>query len=207
MLFTIENIQYKYESKVFLKELSLTIKSGDHLLIHGASGSGKSTLINLMTGLLRTVSGSIIFEDINYSDLTDTGLDILRSKNFGFIFQRLHLIGHLNVEQNISIAINKNNCLCTKDLIRDLGLEKLRRKKVSDLSVGEAQRVAIARGVVNNPKVIFADEPTSSLDNFNSSKVIDLILSQTKKTNSTLIVSTHDERIKSFFSSVIELKL
>ncbi len=206
MLFTLKNIQYKFETAVFLKELSLTINNGNHLLVHGKSGSGKSTLINLMTGLLRTVSGNIIFEDKNYNDLTDTDLDVLRSKNFGFIFQRLHLIGHLNVKQNISIAINKNNCLCPNELIKDLGLEKLRSKKVSDLSVGEAQRVAIARGVVNNPKVIFADEPTSALDNFNSRKVMDLILTQTKKTNSTLIVSTHDERIKSFFSKVIELK-
>ncbi len=206
MLFNLENIQYKYEDKVFLKELSLTIESGNHLLIHGRSGSGKSTLINLMTGLLRTVYGSITFENINYNNLTDSDLDVLRSKNFGFIFQRLHLIGHLNVKQNISIAINKNNCLCTEELIKDLGLEKLRNKKVSDLSVGEAQRVAVARGVVNNPKVIFADEPTSALDNSNSKKVMDLILSQTKKTNSTLIVSTHDERIKNYFSKVIRLK-
>jgi len=206
MLFNLENIQYKYEDKVFLKELSLTIECGNHLLIHGRSGSGKSTLINLMTGLLRAISGSITFENINYNTLTDSDLDVLRSKNFGFIFQRLHLIGHLNVKQNISIAINKNNCLCTEELIKDLGLEKLRNKKVSDLSVGEAQRVAVARGVVNNPKVIFADEPTSALDNSNSKKVMDLILSQTKKTNSTLIVSTHDERIKNYFSKVIRLK-
>ncbi len=206
MLFRIKNIQHKYENKVFLKELSFTIDNGDHLLIHGKSGSGKSTLINLMTGLLRIDSGSITFEDINYDDLTDKDLDLLRSKNFGFIFQRLHLIGHLDVEQNISIGINKNDCLCVKELIKDLGLEKLRSKKVSDLSVGEAQRVAIARGVVNNPKVIFADEPTSALDNFNSKKVMDLILTLTKKTNSTLIVSTHDERVKTFFSKVIELK-
>ena len=206
MLFNIENVQYKYEDKVFLKELSFIIERGNHLLIHGRSGSGKSTLINLMTGLLRTVSGSIIFENTNYNNLTDSDLDVLRSKNFGFIFQRLHLIGHLNVKQNISIAINKNNCLCTDELIKDLGLEKLANKKVSDLSVGEAQRVAVARGVVNNPKVIFADEPTSALDNSNSKKVMDLILSQTMKTKSTLIVSTHDERIKSYFSKVIRLK-
>ena len=206
MLFNLENIQYKYEDKVFLKELSFNIECGNHLLIHGRSGSGKSTLINLMTGLLRAISGSITFENINYNTLTDSDLDVLRSKNFGFIFQRLHLIGHLNVKQNISIAINKNNCLCTEELIKDLGLEKLRNKKVSDLSVGEAQRVAVARGVVNNPKVIFADEPTSALDNSNSKKVMDLILSQTKKTNSTLIVSTHDERIKNYFSKVIRLK-
>ena len=129
MLFNLENIQYKYEDKVFLKELSLTIECGNHLLIHGRSGSGKSTLINLMTGLLRAISGSITFENINYNTLTDSDLDVLRSKNFGFIFQRLHLIGHLNVKQNISIAINKNNCLCTEELIKDLGLEKLRNKK------------------------------------------------------------------------------
>ena len=206
MLFTIKNIQHKYENKVFLKELSFSIESGNHLLIHGKSGSGKSTLINLMTGLLRTDSGSVIFEDMNYDKLTDTDLDLLRSKNFGFIFQRLHLIGHLNVEQNISIGINKTDSRCVEELIKDLGLEKLKNKRASDLSVGEAQKVAIARGVVNNPKVIFADEPTSALDNLNSRKVMDLILSQTKKTNSTLIVSTHDERIKSFFSKVIELK-
>lgn len=205
MLFNLKDIECKFDNKIVLKKLSLIINKGQHLLIHGDSGSGKTTLINLMAGLMRPVSGSITFEKKNYHDLTDADLDILRSKNFGFIFQRLHLIGHLNIEQNISIAKNKEDSQCYKKLIEDLGLGKMKTQKVRNLSVGEAQRVAIARGVVNNPKVIFADEPTSALDDVNATKVIDLILSQTKNTKATLIVSTHDHRIKKLFSNVIEL--
>ena len=149
--------------------------------------------------MLRLSSGEISFEDNNYSSLSNSDLDKLRATNFGFIFQRFHLINSLNVQQNISLTQNKPNSLYVNQLIDDLGLSDKTKKMISELSVGESQRVAIARGIANKPKIIFADEPTSSLDDLNANNVMKIIFSQAKKTNSTVIVSTHDKRIKKFF--------
>ena len=205
MLFQISNLEYKLKQRSILSNQNINIENGKHLLILGPSGCGKTTLVNLMAGLLRPSNGEIIFEDNKFSNLSEKEIDTIRAKNFGFIFQKLHLLGHLNIEQNIALAQSKPEPLKIKKLINDLGLTSKSKQMAHDLSTGEAQRVAIARGVANNPKVIFADEPTSALDDINTKKVMSLIISQTKKNDSTLIVSTHDERIKKYFSSVIEI--
>ena len=205
MLFKILNLEFKLKAKSILKKIDLTIEKNKHLLILGSSGCGKTTLINLMTGLLKPSSGEIFFEDKNYSLLSDQELDNLRSENFGLIFQKLHLIKHLNIEQNISLAKNKSHSLNINELINDLGLFGRNKQIAKNLSVGESQRVAIARGIANNPKVIFADEPTSALDELNTKKVIELLFTQAKKTYATLIVSSHDYRIKKYFSNILEM--
>ena len=205
MLFKILNLEFKLKAKSILKKIDFTIEKNKHLLILGSSGCGKTTLINLMTGLLKPSSGEIFFEDKNYSLLSDQELDNLRSENFGLIFQKLHLIKHLNIEQNISLAKNKSHSLNIYELINDLGLFGRNKQIAKNLSVGESQRVAIARGIANNPKVIFADEPTSALDELNTKKVIELLFTQAKKTYATLIVSSHDYRIKKYFSNILEM--
>ena len=126
-------------------------------------------------------------------------------ENFGFIFQKLHLIGHLSLVDNIILAQKNSNFKNVDNLIKKLGLSEKKNEIARNLSFGEAQRVAIARGVANNPKVIFADEPTSALDDTNTENVIRLIFSQAEKTNSTLIVCTHDDRIKKMFTNVMEI--
>ena len=205
MLFKIQNLEYKLKNEPILKKKNFTIKKNNHFLILGPSGSGKTTLINLMAGLLKPSSGEIIFENKNYSLLTEHEVDELRSKNFGGIFQKIHLIKHLNIEQNILLAKKKDHFLNTNKLINELALSGKNKQMAQNLSVGESQRVAIARGIANKPKVIFADEPTSALDELNAKKVIELILRQSKKTNATLIVSTHDKRIKKYFSDILEI--
>ena len=205
MLFKILNLEFKLKAKSILKKIDFTIEKNKHLLILGSSGCGKTTLINLMTGLLKPSSGEIFFEDKNYSLLSDQELDNLRSENFGLIFQKLHLIKHLNIEQNISLAKNKSHSLNIDELINDSGLFGRNKQIAKNLSVGESQRVAIARGIANNPKVIFADEPTSALDELNTKKVIELLFTQAKKTYATLIVSSHDYRIKKYFSNILEM--
>ena len=207
MLFKIKNLEYKNCNKTILSNLNFSIEENNHLLILGSSGSGKTTLLNLMSGLLKPTKGEIYFEDYKYSTLSEEEIDKIRATNFGFIFQKLHLIGHLNVKQNIDLIKNKINSKKVEKLIFGLGLMQKSQQMVSDLSVGEAQRVAIARGLANGPKVIFADEPTSSLDDYNTQRVIELILDQTKQMNSTLIVSTHDKRIKKYFSKITEMSL
>ncbi len=205
MLFEIKNIKYEVNDTKIISEKSFNINDGQHLLIHGPSGCGKTTLINLLSGLLKPTSGDIAFADHIYSELNEVEIDNLRFSNFGFIFQKLHLIGHLNTKQNIQIASNNKNFLNVENLIQTLGLKAIEKEMVKNLSFGESQRVAVARCLVNNPKVIFADEPTSGLDDSNAKIVIDLILKQAKKTKSSLIVSTHDRRIKNFFSNVLEM--
>ena len=157
------------------------------------------------TAHILTSREKVIFMKKNLSLLTNIELDSLRFKYFGFVFQKLHLLGHLNIEQNILLAKNGSNSINVDKLINDLGLLEKKKIMANDLSQGEAQRVAIARGMINQPKVIFADEPTSSLDEINTKKVMELIFSSANKIKTTLIVSTHDKRIKKYFSNILEM--
>lgn len=204
-MFTIKNLKLSLDGRDIVSAPSLEITKGNHLLLLGASGCGKTTLMNVLAGLLRASSGEVSFEGKNYASLSDSDLDRLRAENFGFVFQKLHLIGHLSVAQNIALAQTKPDSARVQTLINDLGLSGKEAQKACDLSVGEAQRVAIARAVANNPKVIFADEPTSALDDANAAKVMDLIFTQATKNGATVIAATHDARIKDRFETVLEM--
>ena len=207
MFFLVKNLDFVVANNTILSKLNFSVDNGSHLIVSGPSGSGKSTLINLMSGLLRPTSGYISFEGKDYSKLTEKDIDEIRSKNFGLIFQRLHLVKHLTVEQNILLGFNKLKSPNIIELIEDIGLTSKRKQLAKNLSFGESQRVAIARGVINNPKVIFADEPTSSLDDTNTKKVLELISTQAKKNKSSIVISSHDERVKKFFKNISEIKL
>lgn len=207
MFFLVKNLDFVIANNTILSELNFSLDNGSHLIISGPSGSGKSTLINLMSGLYRPTSGHLSFESNDYSKLTDKDIDEMRAKNFGLIFQRLHLIKHLTVEQNILLGFNKIKLPNIEKLIEDNGLTAKKKQLAKDLSFGESQRVAIARGVVNNPKIIFADEPTSSLDDENTTRVLKLISAQANKNKSSIVISTHDERVKKFFKNILEIKL
>ena len=207
MFFLVKNLDFIIGNNTILSELNFSLDNGSHLIISGPSGSGKSTLIYLMSGLYRPTSGHVSFESNDYSKLTDKDIDEMRAKNFGLIFQRLHLIKHLTVEQNILLGFNKIKLPNIEKLIEDIGLTAKKKQLAKDLSFGESQRVAIARGVVNNPKIIFADEPTSSLDDENTTRVLKLISAQANKNKSSIVISTHDERVKKFFKNTLEIKL
>ena len=207
MFFVVKNLCYKVGNNEILIKKNFSLQQGKHLIISGSSGSGKTTLMNLMSGLLKPSSGSISFEGFDYSNLNDENIDKIRSKYFGFIFQRLHLIKHLSVEQNILLGLNKNQSINTDQLLDEIDLKKKKTQLAKHLSFGESQRVAIVRGVINSPKIIFADEPTSSLDDKNTKKVLELIFSQAKKNNSSVILSSHDQRVKKFLKNVLEIRL
>jgi len=207
MFLRVKNLEFKVANKTILNKQNFSVSKSKHLIISGSSGSGKTTLMNLMSGLLKPTSGFITFEDNDFSKLTEENIDQIRSKNFGFIFQRLHLIKHLTVEQNILLGLNKDQSPNIDELLDDIGLKNKHTQLAKNLSFGESQRVAIARGIINSPKVIFADEPTSSLDDKNTKKVLELIFSQAKKNNSTIIISSHDERVKKFFKKIQEINL
>lgn len=205
MLFDVLNIDYFIKKQQILKKINFHFDKLEHQLILGSSGCGKTTLLNLMAGLIRPTTGEISFKEKKYSELSQIEIDQLRADNFGFIFQKLHLIDYLTVEQNIAIIQQNLDNKIIIDLIDSLGLSAKRKRLVRELSFGEAQRVAIARGLANQPKVVFADEPTSALDNKNTKNVMDLILSYAKKLKITLIVCTHDERIKHYFTNSMDL--
>jgi len=207
MFLRVKNLEFKVANKTILNKQNFSVSKSKHLIISGSSGSGKTTLMNLMSGLLKPTSGFISFEDNDFSKLTEENIDQIRSKNFGFIFQRLHLIKHLTVEQNILLGLNKDQSPNIDELLDDIGLKNKHTQLAKNLSFGESQRVAIARGIINSPKVIFADEPTSSLDDKNTKKVLELIFFQAKKNNSTIIISSHDERVKKFFKKIQEIKI
>ena len=204
MIFEIKNLQYSISGKVILKEMNLKLDNSNHLLIQGPSGSGKTTLLNLMSGLLKPDSGDILFKNKNLSNLEENEVDLIRSENYGFIFQKLHLIGHLSVKQNINL-VRKKKSQNADNILESLGLLNKDNQLAKYLSFGEAQRVAIARGIANNPKVIFADEPTSSLDDSNTRNVMNLIFNQARRIGSTLIVCSHDSRINKYFKNFIKL--
>ena len=207
MFLRVKNLEFKVANKTILNKQNFSVSKSKHLIISGSSGSGKTTLMNLMSGLLKPTSGFVSFEENDFSKLTEENIDQIRSKNFGFIFQRLHLIKHLTVEQNILLGLNKDQSPNLYELLDDIGLKNKHTQLAKNLSFGESQRVAIARGIINSPKVIFADEPTSSLDDKNTKKVLELIFFQAKKNNSTIIISSHDERVKKFFKKIQEINL
>jgi len=202
----IKSLEYEVNSQKIIKGNSFNINHKEHQLILGDSGSGKTTLLNLMSGLLKPSKGEILFEGLKYSTLNEKDLDSLRAENFSFIFQKLNLIEYLSIKQNLALVKDKLNSYDVDKMISELGLSGKSNQEVKNLSFGEAQRVAIARAVINNPKVIFADEPTSALDDSNTEIVMKMIFEHVNKNNSTLVVCTHDDRVKKFFSNSMVIK-
>lgn len=204
ILFSIHNLRLSYDGREILALDKLKINRGEHLLLLGPSGSGKSSLLYLLAGLLPLQQGSIQFETQNYGDLSMRQMDRLRAEKFGFIFQKHHLLPHLSVAQNIGLAGAGRSQIEGEILLR-LGLYDKKKQLAQTLSVGEAQRVAIARAVANRPAVIFADEPTAALDDENAKSVMALLMEQAEREGATLIVATHDARIKPFFNYIHDL--
>ena len=202
----IKSLEYEVDNQKIIKGNSFNINHKEHQLILGNSGSGKTTLLNLMSGLLKPSKGEILFEGVKYSNLNEKDLDSLRAENFGFIFQKLNLIEYLSIKQNLALVKDKLNSYDVDKMISELGLSGKNNQEVKNLSFGEAQRVAIARAIINNPKVIFADEPTSALDDSNTEIVMKMIFKYVNKNNSTLVVCTHDDRVKKFFSNEMVIK-
>ncbi len=188
---------------------SLTLEKGAHCLLIGPSGCGKTTLMAVMGGLMRAQRGDVVFDGASYAGLSARALDALRVRAFSFVFQRLHLIGHLTAAQNVALAASGAGLRADEArvaaLLEAVGLAGKHNQKAQSLSQGEAQRVAIARAMMNNPQVIFADEPTSALDDRHTDIVMDLLFSMALAQGASLVVATHDARIKNRFSHVVEM--
>ncbi len=207
MILQANNIDFYYNSDQKFKIPDINLDAGDQLLIIGKSGSGKTTILNILGGLLKPKSGDVKINGTSVYSLSGAALDKFRGKNVGIIFQKPHILSALNVEENLKIAnffAGESNSLI-EPLLKELGIYGKRKANVNTLSEGEAQRVSIARALVNNPKVILADEPTASLDDENADNVIKLLQQEAKKYKAVLIIVTHDQRVKDHISNQITI--
>lgn len=207
MLFQSDNISFAHPGQSKMKFPDLSLDGGDALLVLGKSGSGKTTFLNLLAGLLPPDSGSIQLGEKKYNSFSAGQLDKFRGEEIGIIFQKPHLLAALNVSENLQMAqyFSKKKPRDIEGLLADLGLSDKFSASVHTLSEGEAQRVSIARALVNHPKLILADEPTASLDDENAEAVIQLLKNQALKIGAVLIVVTHDQRVKEHVENFVEV--
>lgn len=196
---------------------SLKVKTGEHLFIKGPSGCGKSTLLGLLTGIHTASQGKVSVLGRELSAMTGSQRDKFRADSIGYIFQQFNLLPYLNVIENVMLPCQfsahrrqqVNGDLSAKaiELLQQLHLpNSLLAKPVAELSIGQQQRVAAARALIGQPKVIIADEPTSSLDFDNRSAFIKLLLEQVNQANSTLLFVSHDPTLEAYFDKTINLQ-
>jgi ABC-type lipoprotein export system ATPase subunit len=203
----VSSLTYRYAGEKTLTFPDFAVEKGKACLLLGNSGSGKTTLLHLMGGLLKIQQGKVEIGKQDLSLLPPSKVDRFRGKNMGFIFQRNHLIAALTVKKNLLMAPFLANLAQDEqrvdEVLAELGLSEKKNAEVRHLSQGQAQRVAIARALLNRPAVIFADEPTSALDDRNCERVISMLLEVSKQNDNTLIVATHDHRLKSVISEQV----
>lgn len=204
-----QNLSYAYKGQAPIEFPNLQCDKGEHWLILGQSGSGKTTFLHLLGGLLTPLNGSIQVSDTGLHNLKGSKLDHFRGRNIGIVFQKAHFVNSLNVLENLllsqQLAGLKPSREEVQEILENLSIADKIYKKINQLSVGEQQRVAIARALVKKPALILADEPTSALDDENSARVIELLETQAKSVNATLLIVTHDQRLKDHFEKKIIL--
>ena len=202
-----KNLRFKYDNNLELNFPDIKT-SKENLLILGASGVGKTTFLHLLSGLLKPMNGEIDLLGTKISKLKMSEMDRFRGKNIGIVFQKPHFINSLTVKENLQLAqyiSKKSDKNRIQSLLERLGIEDKANKKTQNLSQGEKQRVSIALAIVNSPKLILADEPTSSLDDLNCDKVINILKNQASKYKAKLIIITHDYRLKKHFKNTLSL--
>jgi putative ABC transport system ATP-binding protein len=189
--------------------VSLTVERGSFIGLIGPSGSGKSSLMYLLSGLKRPNRGSVSFEDREYASLSGAGLMRLRRQRFGFVFQQHFLVNYLSAIENVMVGAVKRNhdtAAYAQELLRRVGLGDKLRKKPYQLSIGERQRVAVARALVHRPAVVFADEPTASLDQATGHEVVDLLADYRRSGAGSLLVVTHDPAMLTGADRVLQMR-
>lgn len=202
MIYT-QDLTFSYENGLTFRFDNLSCDAGETLLVTGGSGKGKTTLLHLLGGLLRPSGGEISINQTQVTTLSDAMLDRFRGANIGLVLQQSHFVAALTVLENVVLtswlATGKKAEDKAKVLLEKLGLQEHWHKLPSQLSVGQQQRVSIARALINEPKLLLADEPTSSLDDENAYIVAELLAALSKEYQAALIVVTHDQRLKNMF--------
>ncbi|WP_425447033.1 ABC transporter ATP-binding protein [Dethiothermospora halolimnae] len=200
------------EKIVALDNVDLEVEEGKYCCLLGTSGSGKSTLLNMMAGLEKPTKGSILIKNYPVEKMTENQLAVFRQKFIGFVFQSYNLLPSLTALENVTMPlmfkgvpakVRKKRAL---KMLKAVGLEKRVNHKPSEMSGGQQQRVSIARSFINNPQILFADEPTGNLDTSTTEEVMKLIIDLAEEHNQTLIIVTHDVEIADFAHKIVHMR-
>jgi ABC-type lipoprotein export system ATPase subunit len=208
-MFELSGILHRYGAVTAVEVAEWRAAAGDAWLLAGQSGSGKSTLLHILAGLTRPTVGSVTVNGTNIAALSESARDRWRGRNVGLVPQRLHLVGALDVRDNLRLAqalaglrVDDNRITA---LLEAVGVIELSGRLPSQLSQGQAQRVAIARAVINRPALVLADEPTANLDDAHAAQALELLRGQAIEARATLVVASHDARVRSLLPNVFAL--
>ncbi|KOY82303.1 ABC transporter ATP-binding protein [Lysinibacillus macroides] len=216
-LFTIDKVRKTFKNgeveEEILKGINLSLKEGEITALVGASGSGKSTLLTIAAGLQSATDGQVLFEDQNLTTMNTEQIRKLRASKFGFVFQFSHLVPFLTVEEQLLLMLDIAESPLKKHeqqsevhrLLQLVGMAHRKAAYPAVLSGGEKQRVAIARAIIHQPKVLFADEPTASLDSQRSQEIMQLLSELTTTLNITTLMVTHDEEMLAYADRMIKI--
>lgn len=216
-MFTLSEIRKTFTNgeieEEILKGINLSLKEGEITALVGASGSGKSTLLTIAAGLQPASNGQVIFDGNNMTTMNPEKVRKIRASKFGFVFQFAHLVPFLTVEEQLTLMLGVSESKLNKQeqkreinrILKSVEMDHRKHAYPSSLSGGEKQRVAIARAIIHKPKILFADEPTASLDSKRSKDVMALIRDLTKTLNITTLMVTHDEEMLSYVDNIIKM--
>lgn len=208
-MLSLKGVKQRYGARLVLALERFEAAGGEHWLVLGPSGCGKTTLLHVIAGLLRPSEGEVEVAGQALAALSGAALDRWRGRTVGIALQAQHLVPHLSVRDNLRIAQylagEPQDDARIAETLGALGVADKAARKPSELSHGERQRVAIARAVVNRPKLLLADEPTANLDDDSAARAIDLLTEQAQGQGATLVVATHDARVKAKFGHTLRL--
>lgn len=204
-MFLIRDLRHTYDGHHVLQIRFWEAQQGERWLVTGPSGSGKTTLLHIVAGILRPSFGEVLVAGQPLPKLRTRALDRFRGRHVGVVLQQLHLVDSLDVRDNLRLAQYFGGFPVDRtridEVLAGLGLEAHARKYPHELSFGQAQRVAVARAVVNRPTLLLADEPTSNLDDAHALRTVELLEAQASACRATLLVATHDSRVRARFTN------
>ena len=198
----VSNISHFYGEEQVLFDLSFEIKQGEFVFLSGDSGSGKSTLLSILSTLLKPTQGELLLDGSKLKNISN--IDVFRQENIGFVFQFHYLINYLTIGENINLAALDSKKQNIEKLLQDLGISSLASRYPNEISGGQRQRVALARALINEPRIIFADEPTGSLDSANS-KVVYELLAKASANGTTVVVASHDMAVQNYATKTLRM--
>ena len=207
----VTDVSKNYGKFTVLKDINLEVKDGEFLAIMGPSGSGKSTLINILGLLDQSYTGEYLLENNDYKDVSDNELSKIRGDQLGFVFQNFKLLTTYSVYENIEVPLiyskrsQNNKHQLVADVIEKVGLKGKEKNRPAELSGGQQQRVAIARAIVNQPKLIIADEPTGALDSKTSKEIME-IFTKLNQAGTTVIMVTHDSEVADYAMRTVYIR-
>lgn len=206
----IKNLKFSYPEKKVLDIDSLSVEKGEKVFLFGPSGAGKTTFLEILSGILQAQDGEVSIAGKNLTKLGASERDQFRAKNVSYVFQSFNLIPYLSVEENIILPMYLQAKSPRREdvlyLVQTLGIEDILQSKATDISLGQQQRVAVARALLGKPELILADEPTSALDFDAREKFLRLLFTLCDERKTTLIFVSHDRSLQDLFSRRIDLQ-